>query len=141
VSNVAGRLHALSPLAVLSRGYAVARDATGATLGSATDFAPALDFDLLLARRHGASNRSLGASRAAHHQRRPMSYETDLARIENIVGELERSEIPLDDALRLFEEGIERLRTASSALMQAEARVRKLIEDTDGGFTLADFES
>jgi exodeoxyribonuclease VII small subunit len=70
-----------------------------------------------------------------------MSYETDLARIENIVGELERSEIPLDDALRLFEEGIERLRTASSALMQAEARVRKLIEDTEGGFTLADFES
>jgi len=70
-----------------------------------------------------------------------MSYETDLARIENIVGELEQSEIPLDDALRLFEEGIERLRTASSALMQAEARVRKLIEDTEGGFTLADFES
>jgi exodeoxyribonuclease VII small subunit len=70
-----------------------------------------------------------------------MSYETDLARIENIVGELERSEIPLDDALRLFEEGIERLRTASAALMQAEARVRKLIEDTDGGFSLTDFES
>ena len=70
-----------------------------------------------------------------------MSYESDLARIEDIVGELERSEIPLDDALRLFEEGIERLRAASAALMQAEARVRKLIEDTDGGFTLADFES
>ena len=70
-----------------------------------------------------------------------MSYETDLARIENIVGELERSEIPLDDALRLFEEGIQRLRTASAALVQAEARVRKLIEDADGGFTLADFES
>jgi exodeoxyribonuclease VII small subunit len=70
-----------------------------------------------------------------------MSYESDLARIENIVGELERSEIPLDDALRLFEEGIERLRTAQAALMQAEARVRKLIEDSDGGFSLADFES
>ena len=70
-----------------------------------------------------------------------MSYESDLARIETIVGELERSEIPLDDALRLFEEGIERLRTAQGALMQAEARVRKLIEDSDGGFSLADFES
>jgi exodeoxyribonuclease VII small subunit len=70
-----------------------------------------------------------------------MSYETDIARIETIVGELERSEVPLDDALRLFEEGIERLRAASAALMQAEARVRKLIEDSDGGFTLADFES
>ena len=70
-----------------------------------------------------------------------MSYETDIARIETIVGELERSEVPLDDALRLFEEGIERLRTASATLMQAEARVRKLIEESDGGFTLADFES
>jgi len=70
-----------------------------------------------------------------------MSYESDLARIENIVGELERSEIPLDDALRLFEEGIERLRTAQAALLQAEARVRKLIEESDGGFSLADFES
>jgi exodeoxyribonuclease VII large subunit len=48
VSAVAGRLHALSPLATLARGYAVARDASGATLGSATDFTPALDFDLLL---------------------------------------------------------------------------------------------
>jgi exodeoxyribonuclease VII small subunit len=70
-----------------------------------------------------------------------MSYETDLARIEDIVEELEQSEIPLDDALRLFEEGVERLRTAQTALMQAEARVRKLIEDSDGGFSLADFES
>ena len=70
-----------------------------------------------------------------------MSYEGDIARIEIIVEELERSELPLDDALRLFEEGIERLRAASAALMQAEARVRKLIEESDGGFTLADFES
>ena len=70
-----------------------------------------------------------------------MSYESDMARIETIVEELERSEVPLDDALRLFEEGVERLRAASAALMQAEARVRKLIEESDGGFTLADFES
>jgi exodeoxyribonuclease VII small subunit len=70
-----------------------------------------------------------------------VSYEGDIARIEIIVEELERSELPLDDALRLFEEGIERLRAASAALMQAEARVRKLIEESDGGFTLADFES
>jgi exodeoxyribonuclease VII small subunit len=69
-----------------------------------------------------------------------VSYERDIARIETIVEELERSELPLDDALRLFEEGIERLRAASAALMQAESRVRKLIEESDGGFTLADFE-
>jgi exodeoxyribonuclease VII large subunit len=48
VRAIAGRLHALSPLATLARGYAVARDESGATLGSTSDFAPARDFDLLL---------------------------------------------------------------------------------------------
>lgn len=48
VSAIAGRLNALSPLATLARGYAVARDDSGATLGSTSDFAPARDFDLLL---------------------------------------------------------------------------------------------
>jgi exodeoxyribonuclease VII large subunit len=43
-----GRLNALSPLAVLARGYAVARDDGGTTLGSTADFAPARDFQLLL---------------------------------------------------------------------------------------------
>ncbi|MEP7065658.1 MAG: exodeoxyribonuclease VII large subunit [Gemmatimonadota bacterium] len=48
MSAIAGRLNALSPLATLARGFAVARDDSGATLGSISDFAPALDFDLLL---------------------------------------------------------------------------------------------
>jgi exodeoxyribonuclease VII large subunit len=45
---LAGRLHALSPLATLSRGYAVARLLDGRALTSAADFAPGLDFELLL---------------------------------------------------------------------------------------------
>jgi exodeoxyribonuclease VII large subunit len=48
VSAIAGRLNALSPLATLARGYAVARDESGNTLGSTASFTPALDFDLLL---------------------------------------------------------------------------------------------
>lgn len=48
LTAIAGKLHALSPLATLARGYAVARDDAGATLGSISDFVPALDFDLLL---------------------------------------------------------------------------------------------
>ena len=39
VRALAGRLHALSPLATLERGYAVARDASGRTLASVSDFA------------------------------------------------------------------------------------------------------
>jgi exodeoxyribonuclease VII large subunit len=44
----AARLHALSPLATLSRGYAVARDKRGRALTSARQFSPGLRFNLLL---------------------------------------------------------------------------------------------
>ena len=45
---VSGRLHALSPLATLARGYAVARGADGRTLGSISDFVPEGEFTLRL---------------------------------------------------------------------------------------------
>jgi exodeoxyribonuclease VII large subunit len=44
----AARLNALSPLATLARGYAVARDADGRALTSALQFSPGLKFDLQL---------------------------------------------------------------------------------------------
>ncbi len=43
-----GRLHALSPLATLDRGYAAARGQDGASLGSVADFAPGTPFILRL---------------------------------------------------------------------------------------------
>jgi exodeoxyribonuclease VII large subunit len=45
---VAGRLHALSPVATLARGYAVARDAQGATLATASAFHRDLPFELVV---------------------------------------------------------------------------------------------
>jgi exodeoxyribonuclease VII large subunit len=48
LSAVAGRLNALSPLATLSRGYAVARDPKGKALTSTQQFRPGLKFQLLL---------------------------------------------------------------------------------------------
>ena len=48
VGTSAARLNALSPLATLSRGYAVARDRKGKALTSTRQFSPGLDFDLLL---------------------------------------------------------------------------------------------
>jgi exodeoxyribonuclease VII large subunit len=47
-AGLAGRLHALSPLATLERGYSVARGADGATLASVSDFAPGRPFTLRL---------------------------------------------------------------------------------------------
>jgi len=49
IAGAAGRLEALSPLATLSRGYAIPRDpATRATLGSVSAFAPGIPFELVL---------------------------------------------------------------------------------------------
>jgi exodeoxyribonuclease VII large subunit len=48
LEGAAGRLHALSPLATLARGYAVARDTSGRPLTNAASFAPGLDFQLIL---------------------------------------------------------------------------------------------
>ncbi len=67
-----------------------------------------------------------------------MSYEADLDRIASIVAELECEDLELDRALRLFEEGVERLRTAAAALADAEGRVRLLVERADGSFALGD---
>ena len=66
-----------------------------------------------------------------------MAFEEDLAQIEAIVARLEREEMPLDSALALLEEGVEKLRRAAAALAQAEGKVQKLVEQSDGGVSVA----
>ena len=48
VAGTAGRLNALSPLATLARGYAVARSSGGETLSSVAQFSPGDEFTLVL---------------------------------------------------------------------------------------------
>ena len=54
-----------------------------------------------------------------------MSFERSLARLEAIVRELEQNDIELEQALKLFEEGIGHIRTANEALVSVEARVQQ----------------
>ena len=65
-----------------------------------------------------------------------MTFDSDLTRLEAIVAELEQSDLPLDRALALFEEGVARVRSASEQLSQAEAQVQQLLEQPDGTFRL-----
>ena len=51
-----------------------------------------------------------------------------LERLEAIVRRLESEDLSLDDALALFEEGVERLRAAREQLAQTELKVRKVLE-------------
>jgi exodeoxyribonuclease VII large subunit len=48
VAELGGRLNALSPLATLERGYAIARDEAGRALSSTTQFKTGMPFDLVL---------------------------------------------------------------------------------------------
>ncbi len=67
-----------------------------------------------------------------------MSFEQSLTRLEEIVRELERNEIDLEQALRLFEEGITHLRSAGASLKTVDARVQQLVEAADGSFSVVE---
>ncbi len=67
-----------------------------------------------------------------------MSFEDTLDRLHAIVAALEGDTLPLDDALRLFEEGVARLRDASGELARVDAKLSLLVERADGTFELAD---
>jgi len=69
-----------------------------------------------------------------------MTLEQTLARLEEIVRQLDEERLDLGDALVLFEEGVGHLREAASALSEADARVKRLTELADGAFTLEDLD-
>ena len=69
-----------------------------------------------------------------------MTFEENLERLEEIVDELGGDGLALDRALRLFEEGIERLREASGELTRVEQQVKQLVERSDGTFELPRLE-
>lgn len=68
-----------------------------------------------------------------------LPFEQSLARLEEIVRLLERTDLDLEQSLRLFEEGITHLRAASSALRVVDARVQQLVEAADGSFSVVEF--
>ncbi len=63
-----------------------------------------------------------------------MTFEQTLSRLEQIAAALDRDDLPLEEALKLFEEGITRLREASAALADADGKVRTLIVQAEGVF-------
>jgi len=73
-------------------------------------------------------------------ERRPPSLEVDLGRLDAIVRALETEDVDLDKALALFEEGVERLRTARDRLAEAGLRLKQLREAADGGLKLDDLD-
>jgi exodeoxyribonuclease VII small subunit len=61
------------------------------------------------------------------------SFEDSIRRLGEIVETLEGGELPLEESLRLFEEGVKLARTSQATLDRAERRVEELLSiDEDG---------
>jgi exodeoxyribonuclease VII small subunit len=55
-------------------------------------------------------------------------FEDALGKLENILKEMEAGEMPLDSALKSFEEGIRLIRFCSAKLEETQRRVDELLE-------------
>jgi exodeoxyribonuclease VII small subunit len=60
------------------------------------------------------------------------TFEQLQAELEQIVGRLERGDVPVDEALQLWQRGEELLRLCRERLATAEGRVEELARGADG---------
>lgn len=67
-------------------------------------------------------------------------FEHALARLEEIVRKLEAANLSLDDAMKLFEEGIQLSRDCQKYLEQAESKVEILLKKAGGEMAVEPFE-
>ena len=60
------------------------------------------------------------------------SFEVLMARLEEITRKLERGDIPLEESLKMFEEGTTLIGACKKMLDSAEQKVRLLVRDENG---------
>ena len=60
------------------------------------------------------------------------SFEESLKKLEAIVDQLEKGDLPLDKSLKLFEEGVGLSAVCKKELDAAEGKVQMLVQQLDG---------
>lgn len=65
-------------------------------------------------------------------QEQQLTFEEAMARLELIVGQLERGDAPLETAIELFQEGMMLSQQCSAKLEQVERRVEMLVNEGNG---------
>ena len=68
------------------------------------------------------------------------NLEASLEELEALVEELESGDLPLEEALKKFEQGIKLTRNAQAALKDAEQKVAVLLKSAGGEEKLEDFD-
>lgn len=62
----------------------------------------------------------------------PQSFEAAIEKLENIVTRLESGDVPLEEAIDLFQEGMRLSQFCSQKLEQVERKIEMLMEDENG---------
>lgn len=68
-----------------------------------------------------------------------ISFEDALKRLEEILQQLEQGDLPLEKALKTFEEGMRLIRFCSKKLDDVEKKVEILLQDEEGRLTTRPF--
>ena len=64
--------------------------------------------------------------------RKNMTFEESMQRLEQIVRAMERGEVPLEESLRLFQEGTQLVAACEKLLENAQLQVKKVVTAPDG---------
>jgi len=67
------------------------------------------------------------------------TFEEDMGKLTELVERLEQNELPLEDSIKAFEEGMKLAGSLVKALEKAQERVRKLTKTEQGTFELEAF--
>ena len=67
------------------------------------------------------------------------SFEGNMKRLEQIVRAMERGDVPLEESLKLFQEGTELVRSCNQLLDQAQMQVKLIMTAPDGSPVEEDF--
>ena len=68
-----------------------------------------------------------------------LTFESASARLEEIVKILEQGNYPLDESLKLYEEGVLLVRFCNDSLDNAEKKIKTLVADSNGEMIEKDF--
>ncbi len=67
------------------------------------------------------------------------TFEESLKQLEKIVDQLERGDLPLEESIRLFEEGVRLSTACKQELDMAEGKVQILMKERDGSMRAEPF--
>jgi exodeoxyribonuclease VII small subunit len=86
------------------------------------------------------TRRPRGHPHAPMSDKKDVDLEKALAELESLVEDLETGDLPLDTAMKKFEDGIKLTRTCQAALRDAEQKVQILLKSAGGEESLEEFD-